>query len=324
MVANDAWADFQHINPKLAKKWAGPEHWRFTSKTTNKGDGKGEGETKKRTKGEKKTKEFFIDFLAPPPPESAFAPPGKALTTLSAAVLKKASEASTTLPVDVHYDLKMLTQLFSKPKWIIPPVSRRFRKPEVPTGEHGAEGEGAERGENEPWYEYGNANDANFVDANDDDDDFEGDGFDAPVDTDATKQEEGEEGNAAAVDYGNGLVAEPAKVAKLNINYAKVAKKVDVKALKTTIWTDLCDTPAAGSSKDKDKGKKEKEKEKETFEGERTFESLLSSVEQKAGKEVGEVSVALCFICMLHLCNEKGLSLAQQGIEDLSITAPKT
>ena len=32
MVANDAWADFQHINPKLAKKWAGPEHWRFTSK----------------------------------------------------------------------------------------------------------------------------------------------------------------------------------------------------------------------------------------------------------------------------------------------------
>jgi hypothetical protein len=32
MIANDAWADFQHINPKLAKKWAGPEHWRFTSK----------------------------------------------------------------------------------------------------------------------------------------------------------------------------------------------------------------------------------------------------------------------------------------------------
>jgi condensin complex subunit 2 len=156
--------------------------------------------------------------------------------------------------------------------------------------------------------------------SDDDDDNFGGDGLDGPMDTDATKQEEGEEGNAATADYENGLVAEPAKVAKISINYAKVAKKVDVKALKTTIWSDLCEVPVAGSStsKDKDKGKKE------TFEGERTFDSLLSSVEQKAGKEVGEVSVALCFICMLHLCNEKGLSLAQQGIEDLSICAPKT
>lgn len=31
IVANDAWADFQHINPKFAKKWAGPDHWRFTA-----------------------------------------------------------------------------------------------------------------------------------------------------------------------------------------------------------------------------------------------------------------------------------------------------
>lgn len=107
IVTNDAWSDFQHINPKFAKKWAGPDHWRFTS---NKGmsiinyccyhfglqdlsaagkDGKGEGETKKRTKSDKKGKEFFIDFMAPPPPESAFAPPGRTLTTLSATVLKK-------------------------------------------------------------------------------------------------------------------------------------------------------------------------------------------------------------------------------------------
>lgn len=32
VVTNDGWADFQHINPKLAMKWAGPDHWRFTSK----------------------------------------------------------------------------------------------------------------------------------------------------------------------------------------------------------------------------------------------------------------------------------------------------
>lgn len=136
-------------------------------------------------------------------------------------------------------------------------------------------------------------------------------------DTDATKQEGGEEGGNAAADFGNGLVAEPAKVAKISINYAKVAKKVDVKALKSTIWTDLCEPPSP--TKEKEKAKKDP-----TFEGSRTFESLLSSVEHRAGKEVGEVSVALCFICMLHLCNEKGLALAQEGIEDLSISSSKT
>ena len=156
----------------------------------------------------------------------------------------------------------------------------------------------------------------------DDDDHFGGDGFDGPMDqdTDATKREDEEGGNAAAVDFGNGLVAEPAKVAKISINYAKVAKKVDVKALKSTIWTDLCDSPAPSTAKDKDKGNAKKD----TFEGERTFESLLASVEKRAGNEVGEVSVALCFICMLHLCNEKGLALAQEGIEDLHISASKT
>lgn len=37
---------------------------------------------------------------------------------------------------------------------------------------------------------------------------------------------------------------EPQRVQKVNINYAKVAKKVDVKALKSSIWSELCGTPA--------------------------------------------------------------------------------
>lgn len=145
------------------------------------------------------------------------------------------------------------------------------------------------------------------------------------MDNDEEAKFEQGEGNAATMDFGTGLVAEPARVAKVAINYAKVASKVDVKALKTAIWTDLCED---NKESEKEKGKdKEKEKEKENgkdtetteFEGGKNFESLLSSVEERAGKEVGEVSVAMCFICVLHLCNEKGLSLAQNSIEDLRI-----
>ena len=39
---------------------------------------------------------------------------------------------------------------------------------------------------------------------------------------------------------GEALVAEPKKVEKISINYAKVAKKVDVKALKANLWNELC------------------------------------------------------------------------------------
>jgi condensin complex subunit 2 len=120
--------------------------------------------------------------------------------------------------------------------------------------------------------------------------------------------------------YGSGLVAEPAKVAKISINYTKVAKKVDVKALKTAIWDDLCDDPPTSTTQKE----KEKEKEQDEFIGERNFQSMLSSVEGRVGKDVGEVSVALCFICVLHLCNEKGLSLSQEGIEDLHISSKPT
>jgi len=39
---------------------------------------------------------------------------------------------------------------------------------------------------------------------------------------------------------GEALVAEPKKVEKISINYAKVAKKVDVKALKSNLWNEIC------------------------------------------------------------------------------------
>lgn len=76
-VSNDAWAEFQYFNPKLATNWAGPDHWRFTSKTkatTSKDAENGEVEEGKK-KGKKKGEPFFIDFFGPPPPASLFASP---------------------------------------------------------------------------------------------------------------------------------------------------------------------------------------------------------------------------------------------------------
>ncbi len=60
---------------------------------------------------------------------------------------------------------------------------------------------------------------------------------------------------------------------------------------------------------------KENNQEKK-IEKEVSFDTLLEKVRHKVEKEV---SVALCFIFVLHLCSEKGFSLQQSGIEDLLI-----
>ncbi|EGG19215.1 hypothetical protein DFA_02463 [Cavenderia fasciculata] len=85
----------------------------------------GTGDKKKKTTKKKKSN-TFIDFDAPPPPNSMFEPPkGKNSTVLTDAMLRKAGGSTTTMAPDIQYDIKQLCRLFNKPKWIIPPLSRR-------------------------------------------------------------------------------------------------------------------------------------------------------------------------------------------------------
>lgn len=91
------------------------------------------------------------------------------------------------------------------------------------------------------------------------------------------------------------LIAEPRKVEQIKINYAKTAKFVDVKALKEDIWREL----------------KEKEP-KETPKGQ-SFSNVLETLPEKVPAEaLPNVSVPFCFICLLHLANEKGLEIDQK------------
>jgi hypothetical protein len=94
------------------------------------------------------------------------------------------------------------------------------------------------------------------------------------------------------------LVAEPRRPEQIKINYAKSAKVVDVRALKETIWEELV----------------EKKEEEESSEGSRgvAFTEILESIPNDVPKEaLPDISVPFCFICLLHLANEKGLSIEQ-------------
>lgn len=101
----------------------------------------------------------------------------------------------------------------------------------------------------------------------------------------------------------------PIFVSPLSINFAKVASKSNVQALKSLMWTELCN---------KRRG------EVIDFEGQQHFRELVERIGEKAkekeiGKELGDVSVAMCFISTLHLCHEKGLELQQDNIHELII-----
>eukprot|EP00026_Physarum_polycephalum_P014935 Phypoly_transcript_15504.p1 GENE.Phypoly_transcript_15504~~Phypoly_transcript_15504.p1 ORF type:complete len:244 (+),score=56.14 Phypoly_transcript_15504:145-876(+) len=103
-------------------------------------------------------------------------------------------------------------------------------------------------------------------------------------------------------------MVQPQRVVVEPIKYTNVASKVDVKELKAVIWGELQALfRSAGEL-----GEKGVE-----------FGAVLENVGPKLAqkKGVGEVSVAMSFICTLHLCNEKDLFLSQEDIDHLVVSA---
>jgi condensin complex subunit 2 len=185
--------------------------------------------------------------------------------------LKKASEKNNLLPPDVHYDIKMLTQLFNKPKWRVSLV-RKFQEISLIVLQN-------KRKRDEP--------------SEDDSVHFAPEMH--PTEMDDDDHEYVIEPPVEVAEAGLELIAEPRKVEQIKISYAKTAKFVDVKALKEDIWREL------------------KEHEKEEDKRGQKFAAVLETLPEKVPAEaLSNVSVPFCFICLLHLANEKGLFIDQK------------
>lgn len=127
------------------------------------------------------------------------------------------------------------------------------------------------------------------------------------------------------------------KVEKVEVGYATVAKKVDVRRLKNDLWAELEErVPCKFDAKPKDDPDeidpmdskegleeanspvKEKQSGKETEEEAKddvriSFQEIVDCLDESQRQE--DVSVAFYFICLLHLANEKGLALDASGCE---------
>ncbi|KAG2308857.1 hypothetical protein Bca52824_028605 [Brassica carinata] len=102
-------------------------------------------------------------------------------------------------------------------------------------------------------------------------------------------------------------------VNKIEVQYDKASKQVDVQVLKETLWECLQESPQPPIQ--------DEEHQQEPLEN-RSFKELLASFPDdcKAAGTTKDISPHLCFICLLHLANEHNLRLIGfQDLDDLTI-----
>ncbi|XP_071774757.1 condensin complex subunit 2 [Centroberyx gerrardi] len=285
--------EYSYFSPRTMASWAGPGYWQFKPK--HKLDHLPDKETRKR----KPKKTFEIDFSDDVNFDTYFRTT-RAATTNSKSALS-ASNKKTTLPADFQFPPETLSQLSLKPSSTL--------------CQEGQKRLSGELGEGIGDYDYNNANDtANFcpgLQGGDSDDDVEGfagsDDTQPSVDSIPASSQDPE----GISTYGeDDLVPEPHRVNKIEINYAKTAKKMDMKRLKNSMWTLLTESPQKST---------EEAETVETSEvpGEKAFSQTTKTLLQRLPSAMAQnLSVPLAFVALLHLANEKNLELVK--VDDMS------
>ena len=306
--------------------WAGSQHWKkgsgMTKKNVKKADEKKkvmfendndeeEGTKKQRKKATKKDR-VFVDFSTEPDVGAIFQ---KKKTTKKTKKTAKDSfqmaktEKDFLLPPDANVDITQLTRLFSRPNAVVRRTNDTDNNKPI--------------GKTVGFYDV----EDNALGFNDNDDaDFGGDdgdngGFNFAYDEDEPESND--------VDYNTDNFDEVRKVEKIDINYAQVAKKVDVRRLKKDLWTELEEKTAwIKPVESPETTIEEKEEDDDMYEdprpknGEPQYVSFKETCE-KLDNTQGQhgVTVSFYFICCLHLANEKGLKFDSNGsLEDFMIS----
>ncbi|XVE78431.1 hypothetical protein DITRI_Ditri13aG0144500 [Diplodiscus trichospermus] len=252
--------------------WAGPDHWKYR-KTIGSEDGSKEENTAVLTAKKsrnKKQAEPDIDFAKALDDEmpDIFAPPKNPKSLL---LPSNRAPCNTKLPEDCHYQPENLVKLFLLPNLMC--LGRRRRRKLSDESR-----EQCDYYDPQPSWE----------------EQSEFGGFDNEIDH-------------SDVDDSGMLVSQPRQISKIEVQYDKTSKQVDVQNLKETLWDHMQQSPGT------------------SFQGPEemlSFKHLLASfpADCKAAATIEEISPHLCFICLLHLANEHGLSiLGCPNMDDLSI-----
>ena len=353
-----------YFDNALQKNWAGPEHWKIRKmKATT--TATSSGPTKRKEK-----ESFEIDFASPLSPALAdlIYTPASSNAAISLSKTARISKSRNLLPDDKHFNSRQLVQLFLKPKARIG-TGRVFKNSRRDGLKSGPEKHANEVVDERFWAqqndvatdqnEEGNPQPQGNYDANFFQDDGIGFANGPPEDDDefADAREAFSPGldsfpkggpaafgdpqinNAHDGAFGSQLVTQSRKLRPEYVQYARVAKKVDVRRLKQEMWkgldfegvskiascvcanlmlTDIQNnraksTPARAPPLEDDKKPSK-------------FTRIMNGLQQVYPKPaMADISTSYCFICLLHLANEKGLTLTdEEGLEELRIRQDPT
>ena len=291
--------------------WAGSQHWKKTH-SINKSQGSAtekrkvmfldEGaDTERKTKKSSKRVPVFIDFTSLPDTNSVF-DNKKAKSKVSRKKIPSdpfqmpKTNKDFLLPPDANVKASALTRLFSRPNAV---VQKSNGTPGIVVGKS-----------------------VGFYDVEDNTLGFDCENDYDSGDTGGFELAYGDDDNAEddEMDYRTDNFDEVRKVQKIDINYATVAKKVDVRRLKRDLWAEL---EAKTSYVPPESFDHNEETQDDIYNNELesravSFKKTVESMEQAQSQH--DVTVSFYFICCLHLANEKGLKLDSTGLEDFIIS----
>ncbi|KAI0741530.1 barren [Daedaleopsis nitida] len=328
-INDDGDAMTDYFDPSYLKNWAGPEHWKLRKVVRRPDASEATGPRQRREKKEA----FKIDFLAPPEEDlktrknKLFAPvtrgAGITLPGPSGRTTKKGGRGrkakgkekeekrnDQTLPDDMHFSAKQLVTLFLKPKFSLKMRGQRGRSDGAAEGEideaFWAKAAADQAGPSADDTMDGDAMPFATQFFHDDYDD--GPGFDDAFD--------GGDGNVPVEAGEQDLLAatqsQTRRVKPEAVNYAKRAKRVDVRKLKDNIWKGL--DIVAPAVEDSETAMDTDERPLTDPDDGRSFTSVISGLRRNYPKDkMEEISTSFCFICLLHLANERGLKLEVDG-----------
>jgi condensin complex subunit 2 len=225
LLSNDS-NDYAFFKPENLKRLTSLTHWKFgkSLKSQKVNEGNSDKKTKKTSRKKKTSKKDLIDFYADPPAEKDWLPPKSLMKNKITRAKKIELEENADqllLSEYADYNPEQLMNLFLKPNLTISFTtngsSQEFCLPSL-------------NSEPKACTNYDGHED-NFDDHdNFEDDDFDDNNYATQNDEFAYSAEHKEVAGELE------LIDRPRIAQKIEINFAKTAKKVDVKALKSNIW----------------------------------------------------------------------------------------
>ncbi|KAJ2162374.1 hypothetical protein GGF46_000738 [Coemansia sp. RSA 552] len=339
-----------YFDTKLARGWAGPEHWRLPisraamqrqqrqqPQAAAGGEDDAAGSSTEDADGKRKRSEkqvYYTDFMDGPDVSAGvlFAKPQRASTI--AMGRKAAQNQNHTLPADVHFSSKNLFNLLLKPRLkfnprraqaaaMLSPGGTGANSAALGTPAAGTDGFGGfvvdgDDGANV----FSGLDSGKFGDGDGDAGDDLHLGFDDADDYDddvLRMSAAGAEGSEAKPEIPALKLIKP-----LYVNYARRAKRVNVKKLKDNIWREMANgdrrkSQAMGLAEPADISL---DGDAETLGSDQKFSEIVSGLKNVYPREkLEDLSVSYCFICLLHLANERNLRIeGDASLRDLVIT----